>query len=195
MDRRGAASAGQVLRSLNSYFVGNVIVRKGLHSLLHALTSIPRELWHLHVVGSLTADRAYVVQIKRLIQSHALDRQVTLHGGATDAQINQLYERCHLYAAPAFEGFGIAYLEAMSFGLPVLASTAGAAHEIVTHGLNGFLVAPGDTDSLTTHLIQLCTQRTQLQDMSHAARARYDRHPTWQASFVPVLPWLELLRR
>jgi glycosyltransferase involved in cell wall biosynthesis len=141
----------------------------------------------------LTTDRRYVAQIQKLIQTHALTDQVTLHGSASDAQIHQLYQRCHLYAAPAFEGFGIAYLEAMSFGLPMLASSTGAAHEIVSYGVNGFLVAPNDRDSLAGHIVQLCTQRTQLQKMSYAARERYDHHPTWQASFAPVLPWLESL--
>lgn len=176
-------------------FVGNVIARKGLHTLLLALATLPRDQWHLHVVGSLTPEPTYVAHIKRLLADHKLASQVTLHGSATDEQIDALYQRCQIYAAPAFEGFGITYLEAMSFGLPVLAATSGAAHELVTHGVNGFLVAPTDSPALAAYLSQLCTQPAQLYTMSCAARQRYDRHPTWQQSLAPVLPWLDHLQQ
>ena len=58
---------------------------------------------------------------------------------------------------PSFEGFGIVYLEAMRYGLPVIASTAGAAHEIVTAGENGFWRRPGRPH--LTRLIQNFTDR------------------------------------
>ncbi|MGH8609631.1 MAG: glycosyltransferase [Gammaproteobacteria bacterium] len=55
-------------------------------------------------------------------------------------------------AAAGRRALGIAYLEAMRFGLPVIATTAGGAHELVGHGHEGFLVVPGDADALTGHL-------------------------------------------
>ena len=172
-------------------FVGNVIARKGLHILLQALAQVPPSLWRLQVIGSLASDHAYVAHIRQLIDIHALTANVTLTGSATDAQIAASYAQSDFYAAPAFEGFGIAYLEAMSFGLPVIASTAGAAHEIVTHGVDGYLVNPTDTNALAAHITELCTQPDHLAAMSRAARQRYDRHPTWQATFAPVVQWLE----
>jgi glycosyltransferase involved in cell wall biosynthesis len=176
---------------LHLLFVGNVIERKGLHTLLRALSELPRESWHLHVVGSLITDKGYVARVMQLLDQSALTANVTLYGACTDEQINALYRRCHLYAAPAFEGFGISYLEAMSFGLPAIASTAGAAYEIVTHGVNGFLVAPDDATALAHYIAELCTDRSRLRTLGQAARQRYDRHPTWQESFAPVAPWLE----
>lgn len=172
-------------------FVGNVIARKGLHLLLQALAQVPPSRWRLQVIGSLTSDRAYVAQIRQLIDRHALTDHVTLTGSATDAQIAAAYAQSDFYAAPAFEGFGISYLEAMSFGLPVIASTVGAAHEIVSPGVDGYLVAPTDVITLAAHITELCTQPDCLAAMSIAARQRYDRHPTWQSTFAPVVQWLE----
>lgn len=172
-------------------FVGNLIARKGLHHLLQALVQVPQSLWRLQVIGSLTSDPAYVAHIRQLIHRHALTNHVALVGSATDAQIVAAYAQSDFYVAPAFEGFGIAYLEAMSFGLPVIASTAGAAHEIVTPGVDGYLVASADVATLAAHITELCTQPDRLAAMSIAARQRYDRHPTWQASFAPVVQWLE----
>lgn len=176
-------------------FVGNVIARKGLHILLQALAQVPKSLWRLQVIGSLTSDRTYVAQIRQLIETHALTKSVTLTGSTTDAQIAASYAQSDIYAAPAFEGFGIAYLEAMSFGLPVIASTVGAAHEIVTSGVDGYLVAPTDVTTLAAHITELCTKPDHLVAMSRAARQRYDRHPTWQLSFASVVPWLAEFRQ
>jgi glycosyltransferase involved in cell wall biosynthesis len=175
---------------LHLLFVGNVIARKGLHVVLQALAQVPRHLWQLHVIGSLTSDRRYTAYVQQLIHSSSLTDQVTLYGRCTDTQIVERYRQCHLYVAPAFEGFGIAYLEAMSFGLPVIAATAGAAHEIVTDGVDGYLVAPTDTTTLAAHITTLCHNRSHLRAMSSAARQRYDRHPTWEESFAPVVQWL-----
>jgi glycosyltransferase involved in cell wall biosynthesis len=152
---------------------------------------VPPSLWRLQVIGSLASDQTYVALIRQLIDTHGLTANVTLTGSATDAQIAASYAQSDFYAAPAFEGFGIAYLEAMSFGLPVIASTAGAAHEIVTHGVDGYLVNPTEVATLAAHLTELCTQPDRLAVMSRAARQRYDRHPTWQATFAPVVLWLE----
>ena len=50
------------------------------------------------------------------------------------------------------EGLGITILEAMSFGLPVLASAAGGITEVITHERNGILIEPGDINELRTAL-------------------------------------------
>lgn len=176
---------------LQILFVGNVIARKGLHHLLTALVNVPRPLWHLHVVGSLMTDVIYVGRIHHLIDDLNLTDAVTLHGALDDERLHHLYRQSDLFAAPGYEGFGIVYLEAMSFGLPVLASTAGAAHEIVSHAQTGFLTSPTDIATLTAQLTHCCQDRQLVTTMGAAARQRYEAHPTWQQTFHPLLPWLE----
>lgn len=176
---------------LQLLFVGNVIERKGLHHLLAALAELPKQEWRLHVAGSLDTAPVYVKEIQRQLTQMGLSDNVQLHGVVNDEQLRQLYHESDLFAAPAYEGFGIAYLEAMSFGLPVIASTAGAAHELVTPGVTGFLVTPGNREQLSGYLTQSLHDRRLVATMGEAARTRYTTHPTWAASFAPVLPWLE----
>ena len=175
---------------LRILFIGNVIARKNLHSLLAALALLPTERWQLTVVGSLTTDVEYVARIRRQIKNARLDKAVHLTGSLpTTALLEQLRSH-HLLAVPSYEGFGIVYLEAMNYGLPVIASTLGAAHEIVTHGQEGFLVDPTDVQQLAQHIGELQQNRQRLLAMSQAARTRFENHPTWQTSTSKILSWL-----
>ena len=160
-------------------FVGNLIPRKGLHHLLAALARLPKRNWRLHAVGRADVDSGYTARIRAQIERLGLGDSVTLHGRVSDAVLAEHLRRCHLLAVPSYEGFGIVYLEAMAFGLPVIASTAGAACEIVQSGVNGFLVEPADTDGLAQTLARCLDERATLAGMGRAARQTYDSHPTW----------------
>ena len=160
-------------------FVGNLIPRKGLHHLLAALARLPDRNWRLHAVGRADVDSGYTARIRTQIERLGLGQAVTLHGRVSDSTLTEYLTRCHLLVVPSYEGFGIVYLEAMAFGLPVIASTAGAAHEIAQPGVNGFLVEPADTDKLAQTLIHCLDDRSALAEMGRAARQVYDRHPVW----------------
>ena len=93
------------------------------------------------------------------------------------------------------EAFGIAYLEALGSGLPVIASTAGAAHELITHGEHGFLVTPDGAATIAQYLLTLHYDRALLQHMSRAAYRQAQKHPTWSESAGRVRGLLQDLAR
>jgi glycosyltransferase involved in cell wall biosynthesis len=173
-------------------FIGNVIPRKGLHTLLDALAQLRRADWHLHVAGSLDVDRGYRGAIQAQIARLLLATQVTLHGNLDDARLRALLEGSHALVVPStYEGFGIVYLEGMSFGLPAVATTAGAAGEIITPGEDGYLVPPDDPAPLAHAVRRLLDDPAHLLSLSLAARRRYDRHPTWAASMARVRTFIQ----
>jgi glycosyltransferase involved in cell wall biosynthesis len=90
----------------------------------------------------------------------------------------------------SYEGFGIVYLEAMSWALPAIAVNTGTAHEIITHGENGFLVSPDDPAALAQTMRRLLADRLRLQGMRRAARARYEAAPLWAESMTRVREYL-----
>ncbi len=101
--------------------------------LLEALTALPAGAWSLEVIGDTTRDPKYVARIRRQISHPGLQGSVSLQGATADDLLAEALRRCQVLAVPStHEGFGIAYLEAMNFGLPVLASAAGGASEIVS---------------------------------------------------------------
>jgi glycosyltransferase involved in cell wall biosynthesis len=144
------------------------------------------------VAGSLTADPSYAGAIRRRINAGGLGGQVSLLGTLPAPELAAALLASHLLAVPSsYEGFGIAYLEAMRFGLPAIAGTAGAAQEIVNHGVNGFLVPPGNPQALAGFLRLLAGDRKRLAAMSLAAYQSYAAHPTWRESAGRVRDFLQ----
>jgi glycosyltransferase involved in cell wall biosynthesis len=179
---------------LRLLFVGNVIPRKGLHTLLAALALLPRKNWRLTVVGSLEADAAYARQIQHQIAAAGVGGQVTFTGVLEKDNLAARLAESHVLAVPSsYEGFGIVYLEGMAFGLPALATTAGGAEEIITSGRDGFLVPPGDTEALAGHLRTLMDHRDLLLAMSLAAQDRFAAHPTWENAGTAVHKFLRFM--
>jgi glycosyltransferase involved in cell wall biosynthesis len=179
---------------LRLLFLGNVIPRKGLHTLLEALALLPQEAWRLTVVGSLGVDEAYVRQIRRQIAGAGWGGQVEFTGVLKEEDLASRLAVSHLLAVPSsYEGFGIVYLEGMAFGLPALATTAGGAQEIITSGREGFLVPSADTRALAHHLKTLIDDRDLLLAMSLAARDRFTAHPTWEDAGAAVQRFLQSL--
>lgn len=187
-----AAAAGP----LKILSVANLIPRKEVHTLLTALACLPREGWQLKVVGNLTLDPAYVRSIRRQIEVLGLTSQVWLLGTLPDADLARLMAQSHLLAVPSsYEGLGIAYLEGMKFGLPAIASTGGAAREVISHGVDGCLVPPGDPAALARGLSQFIQDRGRLLKMSLAARQHAAGHPTWEAAGARVHRFLHRFPR
>jgi glycosyltransferase involved in cell wall biosynthesis len=177
---------------LRILFVGSLIPRKELHTLLAALARLPRDSWRLDVVGSPKTDPTYASRVSVEIERLGIGGHIQLLGSLTGQQLTDCYSRNHLLAVPSsYEGFGIVYLEAMGFGLPALASTAGAAHEIITHDRDGFLVRAGDADAIARNIGELVSDRGKLVRMGLAALDRYAAHPTWGDSAATVRNFLE----
>jgi len=179
---------------LQIIFVGNLIPRKELHTLLTALAQLSGDCWRLTVAGSLELDKAYVQAIRRQIDELGLASRITLLGTLPAGELAARYAASHVLVVPSsYEGFGIVYIEGMHFGLPAIASTAGAAREIITPGENGFLVDPGDTNGLAQCLRTLMTDRRRLAEMSLAAHRRAAAHPTWNESAARIRVFLQNL--
>jgi len=179
---------------LRILFVGNLIPRKQLHTLLAALAQLPEESWRLEVVGSQQMDPRYVRSIRRQIGQRRLENGVTLSGAVSDAELAEKLSQSHLLAVPSsYEGFGIVYVEAMGFGLLAIASTAGGAGEIIDQACNGYLVSPGDVGALAKHVYQLSRDRGLLERMSLAAHETYSRRPTWAECARRIREFLESL--
>jgi glycosyltransferase involved in cell wall biosynthesis len=176
-------------------YVGSLIPRKGLHVLLQALQQIGSTLdWRLTISGRSDVDSGYSRKMQRLARQPGLSGRVHFAGAPDDAALARQMENSQLLVVPSFyEGFGIVFLEAMSFGLPVLAAEAGAAPEVVPDGEAGCLVPPGSPHALAQRITELARDRERLAWMSFRARLRYLEMPGWEESMEAARLFLRSL--
>ena len=100
------------------------------------------------------------------------------------------YAAADLFVLPSrFEGYGMAYAEAIAHGLPVVGTTAGAIPDTVPEGA-GVLVPPDDVDALAAVLRRLIENPQQRQRLAEGAAAAAAQFPSWEtqaALFANVL--------
>jgi glycosyltransferase involved in cell wall biosynthesis len=163
--------------------VGHLSPQKGVEEMIDALTQEGLPAWQLEIVGRLDVDAAYVARIREAIARHPFARQIHLMGALYGDDLIAAYRRAELMmlASPE-EGFGMAYLEAMAMGLPVVASAQGAAPELIGDGCEGWLFEPGLSGNLPAVVRRALHEAERWGAMGRSAQARTRRHPTWQES-------------
>ena len=132
--------------------VGLFRPEKGHATLLAAFALVRRELpdARLVLVGDGELRKALIHQI----QASGLDGSVEL-AGRVDNVWPHLRNADVFAQASSFESFGIAIVEAMAAGLPVVGPAVGGIPELIVPGLNGELYPPGDVQALAGHLVHL----------------------------------------
>ena len=177
-------------KELNILFLGNIIERKGLLTLLQAIQLSTLNL-RLDIIGSLTSEPQYAKAIQTFIAKNDLSSFVFLHGALNNQPLIDKLKQAHILVVPStYEGFGIVYLEGMGFGLPAVGTTLGAASEVIDDGQTGFLIQPGDAQGLAEKLQLLSERRDLLLEMSLAARSRYQRQPKWNQTASQIREFL-----
>lgn len=177
-------------KELQILFLGNIIDRKGLHTLLQAVQLSTFDL-RLDIVGSLTTDPIYAKQMQDFVITNNLTSRVTFHSSLNNQPLIEKLKSAHVLVVPSsYEGFGIVYLEGMGFGLPAIGTTLGAASEVIDDGETGFLIQPGDAQGLADRLKVLNERRDVLVQMSVAARSRFQRQPSWNQTADKIREFL-----
>lgn len=120
---------------------GRVEAHKGIEDLL-TLLAASEALAHVHlfVVGPMR-DEAQGLALRQAIESRRLTDRVSLVGQVDDGTYDDHLARCELALFPSrFEGFGVAVVEAMAAGVPVVVSPIDAFGEVVTDGVDGYVL-------------------------------------------------------
>jgi len=134
----------------NILFVGRCEPIKGLEDLLKAMALLGDHDVRLGIVGDTDEDPEYFESLRQLVGRLGLRTRVHFVGRIDEeAVLAEWYARSDILVLPSlWEGYGIVLLEAMSFGLPVIATRVGGIPEIVSDGRNGLLVEAGNVPDL-----------------------------------------------
>ena len=151
-------------------FVGRLERRKGFRHAVRAFGELASRYLDLHLVVVGEGGEASAVEL--------LDRQarrrVVMLGRVSNAALPGYYAAADLFVSPAIggESFGIVLTEAMSAGLPVVASALPGFREVVRDGQEGLLVPPGDDDALADAVARVLDDDALAHRLASAARAR-----------------------
>jgi glycosyltransferase involved in cell wall biosynthesis len=159
--------------------VGAVVPRKGFDVLISALTSVTDLPWRLTIVGDRTRDRNAVAQLDAAIARSALGARIAALGTVCPQRLAALYLEADVFVlASYFEGYGMAYAEAIAHGLPVVGTNAGAIPDTVPSEAS-LLVPPGDAAALVQALRRVIDDADLRRRLAGAARAAAARLPSW----------------
>ncbi len=130
--------------------------RKRLHVLLSAADRLRSRIPELEI--RIVGDGPEAPRLKALYEKKNLQGIVTWLGDVSQAELAREYNRCHIFCLPSVqEAFGIVFLEAMASRKPIVAALAGAAPEIVRHGI---LAEPDDEGALADAIERLYADET-----------------------------------
>ena len=163
---------------LRVLFVGRNETRKGAHV---ALAAVARAIsLGADVEASFVGAGCEALTLDPVWNDQALAGRLVAHGHVVREQLDLLYRDHDVLLMPSgYESFGLVAIEAMAQGLPVLATAVGGLVEVVTDGVDGFLVTPDDgaAQQLAARVTELNADRARLIAMGaqafENARARF----------------------
>jgi glycosyltransferase involved in cell wall biosynthesis len=160
--------------------VGSIVPRKGYDVLIAALAMVKDLPWTLTVAGDCGRDGATAARLDNDIARHDLQSRVSLAGAVTDERLAGFYREADIFVlASRFEGYGMALADAIAYGLPVVATRAGAIPEAVASDAS-ILVAPDDPAALATALRKLIGNKSEREMLADNARRAAAELPSWR---------------
>jgi phosphatidylinositol alpha-1,6-mannosyltransferase len=147
---------------------------KNVDKLIQAMVYVSKN--ETDAVLEIVGDGVLRPELEQLAARIGVERCVRFLGRLQDEQLREAYARATVFALPSSkEGFGIVYLEAWQFGLPVICSKFGAPSEIVSDGDDGFVVDPDDVKALAAKIIQLLGDKDLAKRFGENGRKKADK--------------------
>ncbi|MGB3641438.1 MAG: glycosyltransferase family 4 protein [Rivularia sp. (in: cyanobacteria)] len=172
--------------------VGNYVPRKGIIYSIEAFSQIERQNFTLHLVGNRKNNSSYYNQLKNAVEKLKLTECVVFHDGSDQENIKQLYASSDIFVLPSFkETFGIVFLEAMHYGLPIITTNVSAMPELIEEGKNGFLVTTADSQALAKAISTLIENPDLSKQMGEAGRNKVATYYYWEQTGSKFLSILE----
>lgn len=153
-------------------YAGVLIERKGVIHLLNAFKTVALQfpevkLW---LIGK-EEDFKYTQQLKTIIKNEQLENQIKFIGEVTQKQLAQKMGEAGIFVLPSYsEGLPRVVIEAMTIGLPVVATNVSGIPQVVENGVTGFLIEPKNETLLAEKITWLLTNPNEALSMGNKAR-------------------------
>lgn len=156
-------------------FMSSMTESKGPLTLVDALSRLKASGYTFQALfAGVAADHSFLGHFHQRVRQHHLENEVHYVGFADAEKKREWLCRANIFVHPTWlDSFGLVLLEAMQFGLPVIASHEGAIPDIVTDEGTGFLFPKKDTAALTRHLETLIKDPALRLEMGGRGRQRF----------------------
>lgn len=172
-------------------FLGRLGERKGTYDLIEAISKLNNRIepqYKFLLCGDGDIDK-----VKETIKNKGLSDRVSFVGWIDKVQKDEFYKRVVLNVLPSYnEGLPMTILETMSYGIPNISTNIASIPEVIEDEINGYLIKPGDVESLANRIEKLCRNRSLRVQFSEAAYAKI--YNTFSMD-VNIAKLKELLRR
>jgi glycosyltransferase involved in cell wall biosynthesis len=162
-------------------YLGHLTTRKGLDTVIEALPTI----WARYpsaevVIAGKTTEEAH--DLRRAAFNVSQEHDLRWLPDVTEAEKMALFASASMVLYPSrAESFGFVFLEAWSFGVPVVGCRAGAIPDVVEDGVTGLLMSPGDSMELANCVSRLIEDPVEAKRMGAEGQRRVRKEHTWAA--------------
>ncbi len=164
--------------------IGRLVERKGVDYVIASMKLVKKQLPDARYI--IVGDGPYRGMLEELVQKNDVADIVLFVGRATDADIAAWYARCDVFVMPSrelpsrdVEGFGIVFVEAASFGKPVIGGKSGGVLDAVLDGENGYVVNPMDIDMIQQAIVSILTDPVLAVSFGEEGRRRVKQYFEW----------------
>ena len=169
--------------------VARIHPRKGQHFVLKAINALDSQTKNRIVYRMIgpTIDKQYRKELKNYSAKNKINLEIV--GEVGDRELAEIYQHADLFAMTShayghsIEGFGLSYLEASAYGLPILAHKTGGVEDAVKDGVNGLLANPGDLKALTQALNRLIIDVNLRRSLADGGR-KWVRQFSWENNAI-----------
>jgi D-inositol-3-phosphate glycosyltransferase len=184
VDRREARKELSLAEKPTVVYVGRLVPRKGVDTLIEAFALLPERLGaQLVIVGGEPGvqESPEIKRLSALARKLGVEERVIFTGSRPQRDLYRYYGAADVsVTVPHYEPFGMTPLEAMACATPVIGSRVGGIKTSVADGKTGFLVPPKNAEALANHLLRLLSDENLRERMGRAARRRIEEHYTWE---------------
>jgi glycosyltransferase involved in cell wall biosynthesis len=151
---------------------GTISKEKGHHLAVETLKTLLKGNTGLKLV--IVGDGEYLAFLSGLVEKFGLKDRIILTGFIPNESISNYYNAADIYLLPTLraEGLPFALIEAMSIGLPIIASKIGGIPDILRNEQEGLLVNPGDTDDIVSKILTLLQNESLRKELGAKARSK-----------------------
>ena len=175
--------------------VGAISPRKGYDLLAAALAGLRGLDWRLAIAGSTERDPGAALRLRDAVAEAGLAERVALLGSVDDDALARLYAEADVLVSPSvYEGYGMVLAEGMARGLPLVASTGGAAADTVPDAA-GLKVPPGDVPALRAAVSRMIRDADLRRRCAEGSWAAGQRLPRWTDTVATVASVLKAALR